>query len=100
MIGGTTVKRGTQVEYESATIHFTDGRTPRVVDCVTDFTKSRHLRTGEEALQILHKSCEGEGRNGGALVVKPLEIPLSEIDHLVLRNGRDETVADPRDLVD
>lgn len=99
MIGGTTVKRGIEVEYDRVTVHYTDERQPRVVHCVTDFARSRHLRTGEEALQILHQSCEGPGRNTDTLVVKPLDIPLAEIDHLVLRNEEDETVAEPDELI-
>lgn len=98
MIGETTVKRGIEVEYDAVIVHYTDDREPRVVDCVTDFAKSRHLRTGEEALQILHQSCEGEGRNTGTLVFKPLDVPLSEIDHLVVHDGQGKTVVEPTEL--
>lgn len=94
------MKRGIALEYDTVTVHYTDEREPRVVDCVTDFAKSRHLQTGDEALQILHQSCAGESRNTGILVVKPLEVPLAEIDHLVLREGGEEAVVEPDELIE
>lgn len=99
MLEGTMPIQEVDVEYDSVTIHYTDGRAPRSVDCVTDFTRCHHLQTGEDALRILHKRCEGEGRQGGTLVVKPLDVPLSNIDHLVLDDGQDGTVALPEDLL-
>lgn len=100
MIGDTAVKGGIEVEYDSATVHYTGEKEPRVIDCVTDFAQSRHFRTGEASLQILHQSCEGERGHPSAFVVKPVEVPLSDIDHVVLRKDGHTTTAAPEELVD
>jgi len=100
MIGDTATKGGIEVEYDSATVHYVDDRKPRVIDCITDFARSRHFRTGEESLQILHQSCEGERGHPSAFVVKPIEVPLSEIDQLVLRKDGHSTTTAPEDLLD
>lgn len=100
MIGKTAVRDGIEVEYDTVTVHYTDERKPRGIDCVTDFARTRHFRTGEESLQILHQSCEGGRGHPSAFVVKPFEVPLSEIDHLVLRKGKEKTAVDPEDLLD
>jgi len=99
MIGDTAVKGGIEVEYDSVTLHYADEREPRFIDCVTDFARSRHFRTGEASLQILHQSCEGERGHPSAFVVKPVEVPLSDIDRLVLRTDGHTTTTAPEELL-
>ncbi|MFB6098558.1 MAG: hypothetical protein ABEK84_05490 [Salinibacter sp.] len=100
MIGRAEVDSGTEITFDSIEVHFVGERTPHVVECVTDITTSRDFRTNEETLQILHKSCGEEEGQPEALVIKPLEIPVAEIESLVLRVGEERTTVTPEELLE
>ena len=84
--------------YDSVTIHFTAaGKEPVTIDRVIDLVKSRFPGSGDRALQVLDDPLKDLSL--GLFEVKVLLFHPEEIDHLVLREGKEETIASVEEVI-
>jgi hypothetical protein len=84
------------VKYDKVTVHFVGDREPMVVEQVSEIAKSRFPGSGKPALQIIDVPTEPIG----GLFFDTGRFDPAEIDHLVLKEGENERIADVEDLFD
>lgn len=91
------------VKYDKVTVHFVGDEEPMVVEQVSEIAKSRFPGSGKPALQIIDVPTEPIGGlffDTGRFDVELNLADPAEIDHLVLKEGENERVADVEDLFD
>jgi len=86
------------VKYDKVTVHFAGDREPVVVEQVSELAKSQFPGNGEPALQIIDVPLEPTG--SGLFDLKLNLVSPSEIDHLVLQEGKEKRVAHLEDIFD
>jgi hypothetical protein len=87
------------VKYDKVTVHFTSETEPMVVEQVAEIAKSHFPGSGDPAVQIIDVPLDPT--TGGSLFDLTLNLAdPSEIDYLVLQEGKEERVVRVRDLFD
>jgi hypothetical protein len=87
------------VKYDKVTVHFTSETEPMVVEQVAEIAKSHFPGSGDPAVQI--NDVPLGPTTGDSLFDLTLNLAdPSEIDYLVLQEGKEERVVRVRDLFD